>query len=51
MKVSDFARLVCREERGSKEVNIAQVLEILKVANDLLAGQFYPVIRKEEAKW
>lgn len=45
MKVNDFAVLVCEHEGKKKEVNIAQVKEILKVINVLLDKQLYPMIK------
>ena len=45
MKVSDFAVLVSKKEGKKKEVNIAQIKEILKVVNDLLGGTLYVSIR------
>ena len=48
MKVSDFAVLVSVYEEGRKEVDIAQIKEILKVINVLLDGEFYKLVRKME---
>ena len=45
MKVSKFAEAVCDLESGKKEVDIAQTKEILKVANRLLGGALYKLIR------
>jgi len=44
MKVNDFAREVCKKEGKKVQVNIAQVLEILKVINKLTGGCFYRMI-------
>ena len=46
MKLHTFAQQVCLYEAGKKEVNIAQVKEILKVINRLLNGDLYKTIRK-----
>ena len=46
MKVNDFAVKVSRKERGKKQVNIAQIKEILKVANFILRGRLYEIIRE-----
>ena len=45
MKITDFASEVALEEGKKKEVNIAQIKEILKVINCLLDGEFYKLIR------
>ena len=44
MKVTTFARRVTRKEKGRRQVNIAQVLEILKVINSLTKGVFYKIV-------
>lgn len=46
MTVHEFTRLVAKLEKGKKEVNIAQIKEVLKVANQLLDGELYKLIRK-----
>lgn len=46
MNLNTFAKLVCLIEKGKKEVNIAQVKEILKVANKELEGKLYKEVRK-----
>ena len=46
MKVNTFARRVAELEKGKKEVNIAQIKEILKVVNNLLGGELYMSIWK-----
>jgi len=46
MKVSDFAVRIALGEKGKKEVNIAQIKEILKVVNEELCGNLYKLIRK-----
>jgi hypothetical protein len=47
MKVTHFARLIALKEAGKQEVSIAQIAEILKVANTYLKGELYKLIRKE----
>ena len=44
--INSFAVEVSKLEQGKKEVNIAQIKEILKVANQLLDGELYKLIRK-----
>jgi hypothetical protein len=46
MKVTDFAVKVAKKEKGKKEINIAQIKEIMKVSNKILQGEFYKLIRK-----
>lgn len=36
MTVRDFARVITQREKGKVQVNIAQVMEILKIEKDLL---------------
>jgi hypothetical protein len=54
LKIRDFAVLVTRLEGKKKQVNIAQVMEILRVINKLMGGVFYRLIRcggvKDQAK-
>ena len=50
MLISNFARLVCKSEGLRKEVNIAQVSEILRVINRLTNGVLYNFIRKAKAE-
>lgn len=45
MKVSDFAVEVSKLEGKKKQVNIAQIKEILKIVNNLTAGVLYKAIR------
>jgi len=46
MKISDFAIEVTKLEGKKKQVNIAQVKEILKVINELTRGEFYKMLRQ-----
>ena len=46
MTISNFARLITKGEGLKKQVNIAQICEILKVANKLLMGKLYKLIRE-----
>ncbi len=46
MKVSEFSVVVSQYEVGKKEVDIAQIKEILKVTNRLLGGALYKIIKK-----
>jgi len=43
--VHDFATEVAWNEGGKKQVDIAQIKEILKVTNELLSGGLYRLIR------
>lgn len=44
MKVTDFAKKVTEKEGLKEQVNIAQVMELLKVINTLTKGILYKVI-------
>ncbi len=45
MNINTFAVKVAKLEKGKKEVNIAQIKEILKIINKLTYGVLYLVIR------
>ena len=46
MKITDLAKIVSEEEGKKKEVNIAQIKEVLRVVNDILDGEFYKLVRR-----
>ena len=46
LTIHQFAVLVSKKEKGKKEVNIAQIKEILKVINNLLGGELYKMIKQ-----
>ncbi len=46
MNVNEFANCIAIQEAGKKEVNIAQIKEIVRIINRLLEGQLYKLIRK-----
>ena len=46
MNINDFAVKVAKLEGGKKSINIAQIKEVLKIVNQLLAGELYKLIRK-----
>jgi len=48
MKINDFAKEVSVDEGGKKEMNIAQIKEVLKVTNTLLDGELYKLIKKAD---
>jgi len=43
--IHKFAVLVSQKEGKKKQVNIAQIKEILKVVNNLLGGELYNLIK------
>ena len=45
MKITEFAKKVTESEGLKKQVNIAQIAEVLKVTNKLTGGILYLVIR------
>ncbi len=47
MKITDFAKKVSKQEGLKKGVDIAQILEILKVTNNILNNELYKLIKKE----
>jgi hypothetical protein len=46
MKIHEFSVLVSKKEGKKKQVNIAQIKEVLKVVNTELSGKLYAEIRK-----
>lgn len=45
MKITEFAKEICKEEGKKKQTDIAQVMEILKVIDRLTNGILYRLIR------
>lgn len=45
MDLNNFAKQVTQNEGLKKQVNIAQVKEVLRVVNKLVAGMLYKLIR------
>jgi len=45
MKISDFTLKIAELEGKKKAVNIGQINEIVKIANVLLGGALYKIIR------
>ena len=48
MKINDFAKEVSEDEGKKKETDIAQIKEVLKVADTLLGGELYKLIKKAD---
>ena len=46
MNINDVARVVAVNEGLKKEVNIAQIREILRVINTMTNGEFYKLLRR-----
>ena len=44
MTVNEFAAKVAKREGGKEEVNIAQIMDILKAVDSLLDGCLYKLI-------
>jgi hypothetical protein len=45
MKITDFAKAVSVQEGLKKQVNIAQILEVIRVINQITSGALYKIIR------
>lgn len=45
MKITEFAEMVTNREGGAESMSIAQVKEVLRIANDLTKGLLYVVIK------
>ena len=53
MKVTEFAALICKKEGKKKQVNITQIMEILKIIRSflLVVGiDLYLIIKKGKLK-
>jgi hypothetical protein len=48
MKLTDFAKQVCKIEGKKINLPIAQVMEVLKAANSLLEGEIYKMVRNKK---
>lgn len=48
MTINEFAVKVCKNEGLKKQVDIAQVKEVLKVVNDLTGGKLYKEIKGQK---
>ncbi len=46
MKITDFTRVIAEKEGGKKSLNIGQIAEVLRIANDLTEGKFYSLIHE-----
>ena len=45
MNINEFAKKVALQEAGKKQVNIAQIKELLKIINQKTSGILYSVIK------
>ena len=45
MKITKFSEMVARYEQGKRQVDIAQIKEVLKVVNNITYGGLYKLIR------
>lgn len=45
MNVNEFAKMVAERETGKKEIDIAQIKEVLKIVNGLTHGLMYAIIQ------
>ena len=50
MQINEFAEIVTEGEGKKKAISIAQVKEVLRVANVELNGALYAMIRKEQPR-
>jgi hypothetical protein len=44
MKITEFNKNICKLEGGEKQLNIAEISEVIKIANELTNGVLYNVI-------
>ena len=48
MNINEFCIEISKKEGQKKQVDIAQISEVIKVANDLLDGKLYELIKEKE---
>ena len=48
MNINEFCIEISKKEGKKKQVDIAQISEVIKVANDLLDGKLYELIKEKE---
>ena len=48
MKITDFNVLVSQREGKEQQISIAQISEVMAVANKLLHGKLYTLIREKD---
>jgi len=48
ININDFAKSICKLEKGKVEVNIAQMKDVLNKINKKLKGEFYKLIRAKK---
>ena len=46
MTIHEFTKQMAKKEAKIKQVNIAQLKEVLKVTNELVEGELYKLIKK-----
>lgn len=44
MKITEFNKMVCEKEGGQKELTIAQIAEVIKIADESTNGILYKII-------
>lgn len=44
MKITEFNKMICEREGGEEELSIAQIAEVIKIADELTNGILYKVI-------
>jgi hypothetical protein len=47
MNINEFCNKIANIEGKKKQVDIAQISEIIKITDDLLDGKLYELIKKE----
>ncbi len=48
MNINEFCTEISKLEGKNKQVDIAQISEIIKITNDLLDGQLYDLIKNKK---
>ena len=50
MNINEFCTEISKREGKKKQVDIAQISEIIKITNDLLDGKLYELIKETQPK-
>lgn len=50
MKITEFTKAITEHEGKKKNLDIAQIGEVVRLVNEMTGGELYKMIRKMEAK-
>lgn len=50
MKITEFTKAITEHEGKKKNLDIAQIGEVIRLVNEMTGGELYKIIRKMETK-